>query len=106
MQPEQWVLSLLESEETEKTLLTREEAEIQLLKHFYESLRYLPKASRKENLPVAKFTLHKFLSYYSEGDEIWEYQSAPWTWGALCGRAGFAIIRDGKVKINYRTWTS
>ena len=32
-----------------------------------------------------------------EGDELWQYASPPATWKALCGRAGYALVRDDKV---------
>ena len=31
------------------------------------------------------------------GDRVFFYQSPPETWAALLGRAGFAIVRDGKA---------
>jgi hypothetical protein len=32
-----------------------------------------------------------------EGDELWEYSSPPWTWSNMAGRAGYALVRGGKV---------
>jgi len=31
------------------------------------------------------------------GDELWWYCSPPETWEHLCGRAGWALLRGGKV---------
>jgi hypothetical protein len=30
-------------------------------------------------------------------DELWEFNSPPETWQNLCGRRGFAVVRDGEV---------
>lgn len=30
-------------------------------------------------------------------DQIWEYTSSPESWEDLCGEAGIALVRDGKV---------
>lgn len=32
-----------------------------------------------------------------KGDELWWYESPQETWDMLCGRAGWALVRDGKV---------
>ena len=32
-----------------------------------------------------------------EGDELWDFSSPPETWAHLAGRAGIALVRDGKV---------
>jgi hypothetical protein len=32
-----------------------------------------------------------------DGDELWEYSSPADTWENLCGRAGIALVRGGKV---------
>ena len=51
--------------------------------------------------PVPFGYLHRdwvrLLSRMREGDELWEYDSPPETWGYLCGRAGYAVVRQGKV---------
>lgn len=31
------------------------------------------------------------------GDEIWFYCSSSESWGVLCGRSGYALVRDGEV---------
>lgn len=31
------------------------------------------------------------------GDELWWYDSPPETWEQLCGRAGWALVRAGRV---------
>ena len=31
------------------------------------------------------------------GDELWSFHSPSWTWQALCGRAGIALVRDGAI---------
>lgn len=40
---------------------------------------------------------NKLVSQMKEGDELWEYASAPDTWKKLSGRAGILLIRDGKT---------
>jgi hypothetical protein len=37
------------------------------------------------------------------GDELWTWSTPRWTWEDLCGRGGFAIVRDGKPI--YHSWT-
>ena len=32
-----------------------------------------------------------------EGDELWTYCSPAETWEHLCGRAGYAVVRDGEI---------
>ncbi len=32
-----------------------------------------------------------------EGDELWEFSSPPETWENMMGRAGIALIRDGRI---------
>lgn len=34
---------------------------------------------------------------FRDGDEIWKYSSPSDTWEHLCGSAGIALVRDGKV---------
>jgi len=31
------------------------------------------------------------------GDEFWTFASSPASWRALAGRAGLALVRDGKI---------
>jgi hypothetical protein len=31
------------------------------------------------------------------GDEIWKFSSSPESWACLAGRAGIALVRDGKI---------
>jgi hypothetical protein len=42
-----------------------------------------------------------FKAQIEPGDELWEYCSPMESWEARCGRAGFAILRDGKVVASY-----
>lgn len=37
------------------------------------------------------------LARLREGDELWWYETPQETWDALCGRAGFALVRDGEI---------
>jgi hypothetical protein len=32
-----------------------------------------------------------------DGDEIWEFSSSADSWNHLAGRAGFALVRNGKA---------
>jgi O-methyltransferase involved in polyketide biosynthesis len=32
-----------------------------------------------------------------ETDELWYFDTDPATWACLCGRRGYAVVRDGKV---------
>lgn len=38
-----------------------------------------------------------FLSEMRPGDELWEFSSPPDTWKHLFGRAGIALVRDGRI---------
>ena len=38
-----------------------------------------------------------FVAEMMEGDELWRFRSPAQTWTNLSGRAGYAIIRDGKI---------
>jgi len=40
---------------------------------------------------------HTFRAQLDEGDELWTFSSPVETWMKLCGRAGFAIVRGGRV---------
>jgi hypothetical protein len=37
------------------------------------------------------------LAQMQPGDELWEFSSSQESWQALAGRAGFAVVRNGKV---------
>lgn len=36
-------------------------------------------------------------SQIAEGDELWEFSSSSESWEHLAGRAGIALVRDGKA---------
>ena len=38
----------------------------------------------------------EFLVRWQEGDELWRWSTPSWTWKAMMGRGGVAIVRDGK----------
>ena len=39
----------------------------------------------------------ELLAQMQPGDELWEFSSPPDTWAHLCGRAGIALVREGKI---------
>jgi hypothetical protein len=39
----------------------------------------------------------KFIGQMVEGDELWSFESPPETWHNLAGRAGYALVRSGRV---------
>jgi hypothetical protein len=39
----------------------------------------------------------ELLSEMREGDELWHFSSPPKTWASLSGRAGYAVVRRGRV---------
>ena len=39
----------------------------------------------------------KFKSGIKQGDELWEFESSAESWNALAGRAGFCIVRRGRI---------
>jgi hypothetical protein len=45
----------------------------------------------------------EFRGKFREGDELWEFSSPPDTWQNLCGRAGVAIVRHGKIVDSFVT---
>lgn len=38
-----------------------------------------------------------FKTQIQDGDELWEFCSDDGSWGALSGRAGYSIMRDGEI---------
>jgi hypothetical protein len=38
----------------------------------------------------------EFLVRWQDGDELWRWSTPSWTWKAMMGRGGVAIVRDGK----------
>ena len=42
-----------------------------------------------------------FASKAKDGDELWWFKSPLESWQNMCGRAGYAILRDGKVIATY-----
>ncbi|MHC4879364.1 MAG: hypothetical protein ACYTGL_23160 [Planctomycetota bacterium] len=39
----------------------------------------------------------QFKAQIEDSDELWEFRSSEASWEHLAGRAGFAVVRDGKV---------
>lgn len=39
----------------------------------------------------------KLLEQMQDGDELWEFMSDDESWEMLAGRAGIALLRDGKI---------
>lgn len=42
-------------------------------------------------------TWRQLLADMIPGDELWEFSSPPESWDNLAGRAGIALVREGKV---------
>ncbi len=38
-----------------------------------------------------------FKQAYCEGDEIWSFTTSDQSWEMMCGRSGYALVRDGTV---------
>lgn len=38
-----------------------------------------------------------FKDRIDEASEIWSFSSSPLSWSCLCGRAGYALVKDGEV---------
>lgn len=51
-------------------------------------------------LHISKKGYDEIRNLFTEGDKIYYYASPSWTWSSLCGRAGIALIRDGKFLKN------
>ena len=53
--------------------------------------------------PAADITAEEYSARYAvtvviqEGDVGWRFSSPPDSWKYLAGRAGFALVRDGKI---------
>jgi len=53
--------------------------------------------------PAADITAEEYSARYAvtvviqEGDVVWRFSSPPDSWRYLAGRAGFALVRDGKI---------
>jgi hypothetical protein len=43
------------------------------------------------------FRWRQCFSQMAPGDEIWAFSSSPASWACLAGRAGIALVRDGKI---------
>jgi hypothetical protein len=39
----------------------------------------------------------KFISAMQPGDQLWWFSSPEETWRMLCGRAGYALVRNGDI---------
>jgi hypothetical protein len=44
-----------------------------------------------------------FKALIVEGDELWYFKSDEDSWRCFCGRAGYAIVRNGEVKYVMKT---
>lgn len=42
-----------------------------------------------------------FRSHFQEGDQLWRWSNGQAAWDRLAGRAGLAIVRDGRVVISF-----
>ena len=54
--------------------------------------------------PAADITAEEYSAWFKgqklviqEGDVVWRFSSPPDSWRYLAGRAGFALVRDGKI---------
>ena len=44
-----------------------------------------------------EFVKSMFGSTLEENDELWKFSSPPDSWQLLCGRSGYALVRNGVV---------
>lgn len=54
----------------------------------------------QSNVKIAvslEFVKSMFGSSMEENDEIWKFSSPPDSWQLLCGRSGYALVRNGVV---------
>ena len=60
-----------------------------------EFARYL--SARKLLVPSSRLEPEpaEFVVRRQEGDELWRFSSPGWTWEALMGRSGIALVRNG-----------
>ena len=56
-------------------------------------------SARKLLVPSSQFEpeLAEFVVRRQEGDDLWRFSSPGWTWQAMMGRGGVALVRDGKT---------
>jgi hypothetical protein len=69
-------------------------AQLARVRH-YPPVEWLAKKLDPEVVRKNEYT-GKLVSLMLPGDELWSYSSPPETWQHLMGRAGVALIRDGK----------
>ena len=90
MIPESWLKERLETtdvQELSKRELTRlglSESDLQAL-------------SAKGASPWWLEQWRVFISQMGAGDELWFFESPAETWNSLAGRAGYALVRSGRV---------
>lgn len=61
---------------------------------------YFPKDWLKKKISVEQAKtdyLEALLAQMIRGDELWEFSSPEESWNALAGRAGIALVRNGKI---------
>jgi len=65
----------------------------------YVSASWLRKKVDFEDLEyeITKDDIDRFKDQMLEGDEIWRFSSGSSSWQNLAGRAGYALVRDGKA---------
>jgi len=78
-------------EEWLKEKMTKEEF-VAKQQQIYESLADRPQVQKS----FKEHFWDPFMEHYQDGDEIWFFSSPDETWHSLCGRAGNAILRNGK----------
>lgn len=60
-----------------------------------ERLRFL--SVDNEQVISVDFAKSMFRDSMLSDDEIWLYSSPPESWQMLCGRSGYALVREGEV---------
>jgi hypothetical protein len=57
--------------------------------------RYKAQSRRMSEIWLEKVS--KIKVALEQGGELWSFFSPPETWANMCGRAGYAVVRDGEV---------
>lgn len=59
--------------------------------------RRVERSEVNEKVPKGHPRFQPFWDELRPDDEIWSYCSPMETWSKMCGRMGYAIVRDGEI---------
>ncbi len=83
--PKEWLQQKLETRDF-----------VELVKQEANRLGIVVDSGMLESIQRMQEKWNAFIADEMNGDELWYYESPPHTWNALCGAAGYAIVREGR----------